>query len=411
MKPLPDILEIQPLAKPPNCTITVPGSKSITNRALILAALANGKCTLRGALWADDTQVMVDSLKKLGFEVTVEPDPNEECNRTITVVGHGGEIPAKKAELYVGNAGTAARFLTALVCLGHGEYRIVGDKRMNERPMKELFEALRSLGAGIPPSADSLPVTISARGLNNGTVKVSAAKSSQFASALVLVSRGCGLNVAMTVPSEPISDDVNYFMMTQLMVLEWTAGDYKIEPDFSSASYFWAAAYIMGGRVRIRGESLQVDSKFLRFLQRPISAEEAALIPPQFRERPRKVSRLEGLGDSILTLAICALFDWQPLQIVHAARLRVQETDRIKAMVAELRRVGAKAEEHDDGFTVWPAKAGQLHGADIETYNDHRIAMCFSVLGLKVPGIRIKNPRCVSKTFPNFFDKLEQLRT
>ncbi len=137
MKPLPDILEIQPLAKPPNCTITVPGSKSITNRALILAALSDGKCTLRGALWADDTQVMVDSLQKLGFDVTVEPDPVEECNRTITVVGRGGEIPAKKAELYVGNAGTAARFLTALVCLGHGEYTIRGDKRMHERPMKE----------------------------------------------------------------------------------------------------------------------------------------------------------------------------------------------------------------------------------------------------------------------------------
>ena len=131
MKPLPDILEIKPLTKPPNCTITVPGSKSITNRALILAALADGKCTLRGALWADDTQVMVDSLQKLGFEVTVEPDPAEECNRTISVVGRGGEIPAKKAELYVGNAGTAARFLTALIGLGRGgEYRISGDERM-----------------------------------------------------------------------------------------------------------------------------------------------------------------------------------------------------------------------------------------------------------------------------------------
>src|ERR1700689_3255777 len=158
MKPLPDILEIQPLTKPPNCTITVPGSKSITNRALILAALAKGKCTLRGALWSDDTQVMVDSLQKLGFEVTVEPDPTEECNRTITVVGRDGEIPAKKAELYVGNAGTAARFLTALVCLGHGEYVIRGDKRMHERPMKELFDALGCLGAKIESSEDRLPV-------------------------------------------------------------------------------------------------------------------------------------------------------------------------------------------------------------------------------------------------------------
>src|ERR1017187_6555336 len=149
MKPLTDPYEIKPLVKPPNCTITVPISKSITNRALILAALAKGKCTLRGALWADDTQVMVDSLQKLGFDTTVEPDPNEECNRTITVVGHDGEIPAKKAELYVGNAGTAARFLAALVCLGHGEYTIRGKSRMHERPMQDLFEALRMHGATI----------------------------------------------------------------------------------------------------------------------------------------------------------------------------------------------------------------------------------------------------------------------
>ena len=141
MKPLPDPYPIEPLSKPPNATIIVPGSKSITNRTLILAALSKEKCTLRGALWADDTQVMVDSLWELGFNVQVDPDPTEECNRTITVVGRGGRIPAKKAELYVGNAGTAARFLTALVCLGHGEYTIHGNERMQERPMKDLFQA------------------------------------------------------------------------------------------------------------------------------------------------------------------------------------------------------------------------------------------------------------------------------
>src|SRR6266436_5685135 len=165
VKALPDILEIQPLTKPPNCTITVPGSKSITNRALILAALAKGKCTLRGALWADDTQVMVDSLQKLGFEITVEPDPAEEYNRTITVVGRGGEIPAKKADLYVGNAGTAARFLTALVCLGHGEYTIRGDERMHERPMLDLFGALKQLGVEVQTERGYLPAIIRAKGL------------------------------------------------------------------------------------------------------------------------------------------------------------------------------------------------------------------------------------------------------
>ena len=400
MKPLPDILEIQPLTKLPNCTITVPGSKSITNRALILAALADGKCTLRGALWADDTQVMVDSLKKLGFEVTVEPDPNEECNRTITVVGHGGEIPAKKAELYVGNAGTAARFLTALVCLGHGEYRIDGDARMRERPMRDLFDALHQLGIEVQAGRDRLPVVLRARGLKGGKVTVSAKQSSQFASALLLIVDKAQFKLQLAEPDEPYS----YVDMTCRMT-ETFHRDYLIEPDLSSASYFVASGWITGGRVEVAGwpkESVQIDGKFQKFLPDLRRAATA---------RPTEVSRMRDLGDTVMTLAICALFGTQSLQIVDAARLRLQETDRITAMVTELRRVGAKAEEHEDGFTVWPAEHGVLRRADIETYNDHRMAMCFSVLGLKVPGIRIKNPGCVSKTFPNFFDKLEQLRT
>jgi 3-phosphoshikimate 1-carboxyvinyltransferase len=392
VKPLPDILEIQPLAKPPDCTITVPGSKSITNRALILAALADGTCVLRGALWADDTQVMVDSLRKLGFEVTVGPDPAEECNRTITVVGRGGEIPAKKAELYVGNAGTAARFLTALVCLGHGEYTLRGDERMNERPMKDLFEALGQLGVEARSEDGCLPAVIRARGLKGGEVTMSAKQSSQFASGLLLIVDKAKFNLRLAEPDEPYS----YVDMTRRMIREFSH-EYAVEPDMSSGSYFVAAQAIMGGSVTVAGwpkRSLQIDARFLQFL------------PPT-----GKVSRSRDLGDSVLTLAICALFGKQPLRIVGAARLRVQETDRIKAMVTELRRVGAKAEENEDGFTVWPAEPGQLHGAEIETYNDHRMAMCFAVLGLKVPGIRIKNPGCVSKTFPNFFDKLEKLRT
>ena len=391
MKPLPDPYPIEPLTKPPNCTITVPGSKSITNRALILAALAKGKCTLRGALWADDTQVMVDSLQKLGFEVTVEPDPNEDCNRTITVVGHDGEIPAKKAELYVGNAGTAARFLTALVCLGHGEYTIRGKSRMHERPMQDLFDALHQLGVEVKGGRGFLPAVIRAKGLKGGKVTVSAKRSSQFASALLLIVDKAQFDLQLAEPDEPYS----YVDMTCKMV-DTFRHDYLIEPDLSSASYFMAASYLTGGHVEIAGwplNSLQVDGKFPRFL------------PP-----PATVSRLQDLGDSGMTLAICAVFGTRPLRVTDAARLREQETDRISAMVKELRRVGAEADESPDGFTVWPDQPGKLHGADIETYDDHRMAMCFSVLGLKVPGIRIKNPQCVSKTFPNFFDKLEQLR-
>ena len=391
MKPLPDILEIEPLTKPPNCTITVPGSKSITNRALILAALAKGKCTLRGALWADDTQVMVDSLKKLGFEVTVEPDPAEECNRTITIVGRDGEIPAKKAELYVGNAGTAARFLTALVCLGHGEYTISGDARMNERPMHDLFYALQQLGVERQTTHACLPAVIRAKGLKGGHVTVSAKQSSQFASALLLIADKAQFELQLVEPDEPYS----YVAMTRKMVNTFHH-DYLIEPDLSSASYFVAAGNLTEGHVEIAGwplNSLQVDGRF-----------------PQFLPPPTTVSRLRDLGDSVMTLAICAVFGKHLVSITDAARMREQESDRIHGMVTELRRAGAWAMEDKGGLTVWPAEPGRLHGADIETYNDHRMAMCFSVLGLKVPGIRIKNPQCVSKTFPNFFEKLEQLR-
>ena len=387
---LPDILEIKPLAKPPNCTITVPGSKSITNRALILAALSDKKCTLRGALWADDTQVMVDSLQKLGFDVKVLTDPAEPSNRTIEVVGRGGEIPAATADLYVGGAGTAARFLSALVTLGHGSYTIRGDARMNDRPMGELFKALRELGAEVESRHTCLPATIRAKGLRGGKVAVSALSTTQFVSALLLIAPTVGLKVEVAEGDEPHG----YIEMTQRMLKEFRP-DYTIEPDLSGATYFVAVPFICGGRVTVAGwpeNSLQIDGRFPKFL------------PP-----PAKMSRLRQLGDGVMTLAICAVFGHQPLEVVEAWQLREQECDRLETMVKELKRVGARAEERSDGFAVWPS-AGQLHGADIETYNDHRMAMCFAVLGLKVPGIRIKNPSCVNKTFPNFFDKLEELR-
>lgn len=395
---LPDILEIKPLKAPPTATITVPGSKSITNRALILAALADGKCTLRGALWADDTQVMLDSLQRLGFVVKVSPDPTEECNRTIEVTGQAGKIPAKKAELHVGNAGTAARFLTALVCLGEGEYRISGDPRMHERPMKELFHILRQFHVEVESADDHLPAIIRSKHFHGTKVLVSPRESSQFASALILISKHGEIEVNL----EGLEDAYGYITMTRRMVEDFTpqtlaerGGIYGVEPDASSASYFIAANHLLGGQITIRGWSkisLQEDSQFASFL------------PP-----PAHVTRTGDLGDSVMTLAICALFGKQSMTLRGARRMRLQECDRLKAMVTELKRVGANTEETEDGFIVHPAKAGQLHGADIETYNDHRMAMCFAVLGLKVPGIRIKNPKCVTKTFPNFFDKLKQI--
>jgi 3-phosphoshikimate 1-carboxyvinyltransferase len=424
MKSLPDPYEIKPLTKPPNCTITVPGSKSITNRALILAALAKGRCTLRGALWADDTQVMVDSLNKLGIKTTPsKPDDNSNCD--IEVEGQDGRIPEPKADLYVGNAGTAARFLTALVCLGHGEYRISGDARMHERPMAGLFNALRGLGAKINSQNDRLPATVISKGLHGHNVdirdvllgrttgqrvEIDLSETTQFASALFLIWKRVEGMPSLNPANEYQDGPYGYFAMTRKLCQEFRLDPfdpvYTIEPDLSNGSYFVAAEYITSGK-------LEDKVKLFRWVQHPypyVGLQIDSQFPRILNEAPQKASRIVDLGDSILTLAVCALFWKHALRVMDASRLRVQETDRIKAMVTELRRVGAKAEEHEDGFTVWPAKSGELHGADIETYNDHRMAMCFSVLGLKVPGIRIKNPGCVSKTFPNFFEKLEQLR-
>ena len=386
-----DLLEIQPLTNKPSCTVTVPGSKSITNRALILAALSNTKCELRGALWADDSRVMVESLQRLGFQIEIQPDPLEESNRIIEVAGREGVIPVSTAELYVGNAGTAARFLTALVSLGQGEYKIAGDLRMHERPMKDLFDGLRSLGVEILAKEDRLPAVIRSNGIHGDKITVSAKESSQFASALMLISRVGDLQVEIAETDE----FHGYVEMTKRM-MDVFQPEYEIEPDLSSASYFVGAGFLTGGDVQVHRwptDTIQMDGKFSQFL------------PP-----PTTVSRLHDLGDSVMTLAICGLFGKQPMQIINASRMRAQECDRIHAMVTELRRVGARVEEFEDGLMVHPALSDQLHGAEIETYNDHRMAMAFAMLGLKVGGIKIKNPQCVAKTFPNYFDKLEKLR-
>ncbi|PYM12735.1 MAG: hypothetical protein DME18_10600 [Verrucomicrobia bacterium] len=406
--PLPELIEIVPLEKPVQAEITVPGSKSITNRALILAALADGETRLRGALWSEDTQVMVDGLRALGFEVSVEADLQEFCNRTITVQGLGGNIPRsgtldKPLEIFAANAGTAARFLTALVCLGGGIYRVQGLKRMHERPQEALFDALRELGYCVDSVNDKLPATIHGSGPKPGAhCVVSIGESSQFASALLLCARTGGWHVNVVGEN---AEESPYVAMTALLVERFPkrGGEFPIEPDASSCSYFWAANDLMAPRKLTRwkpghepplsdivvepfpASGWQIDARFLT------------------QERGRVVSRVSDLGDSILTAIVIAPFDHEPTKFVELGRLRIQECERVIAMRIELTKCGAKVVEGGDTLEVFPSRH---HGAEIETYNDHRMAMCFSILGLKVPGIKIKNPACVKKTFPNFFQKL-----
>src|SRR5665213_2120393 len=262
--PLPKTIEIIPMIKPVRAEITVPGSKSITNRALILAALSKGEVTLRGALWSEDTQIMTEALQRLGFEISVLPDPNEICNRAIVVRGLGGKIPnggtvEKPLELFVGNAGTAARFLAALVCLGSGVYRLHGAPRMHERPQAALFQALGELGYRVKTTGDKLPAIIHGGGPREAACAVSITESSQFASALLLCAAVGGWKVS-TVGESP--EEAPYVLLTQRLIEAFpkNGGLFQIEPDTSSASYFYAANWLTRIHRREQIEATRVSS-------------------------------------------------------------------------------------------------------------------------------------------------------
>lgn len=414
--PLPELIEIVPLDPPVRAEVTVPGSKSITNRALILAVLAEGETILEGALWSEDTQIMVECLQQLGFMVNVEEDPEEVCNRTITVYGKGGAVPpggteARPVELFVGNAGTAARFLAALVCLGQGYYRLHGVPRMHERPQAALFNALRELGYRVETPNDKLPALVCGGGAHTGKCRVSIEESSQFASALLLCANAGRWEVEVTGEN---ADESPYVAMTRKLIEGFPRGGgrYPIEPDASSASYFLAAGHLLSV-----GEASQVvkdpSRPFLAKGGAPPSAVTLRLAPAtdwqvdaafaRFLPLPASISRQTDLGDSIMTAVVLAPFAPQPVRFADLGRLRVQECERVAALRAELTKCGGKVIEDGDTLTVFPSP---LHGALVETYNDHRMAMCFAILGLKVPGIKLKNATCVKKTFPSFFQKL-----
>lgn len=431
---LPDLIEIVPLTQPVRADITVPGSKSITNRALVLAALAQGETTLQGALWSEDTQVMVECLQELGFMVNVELDSNESCNRTITVYGLGGQVPRggsveQPMELFVGNAGTAARFLAAMVCLGEGVYRLHGVARMHERPQAALFQSLRQLGYRIDATNDKLPALIHGAGPKPGarcTVSIDA--SSQFASALLL-SAGVG-GWSIEVKGEN-ADESPYVVMTSELVKAFPqrGGKFQIEPDASSGSYFWAASWVLRTSEfpALMKELLQASSSeakrkiTLEFAHRSrnriavadwpesgwqMDADFKLFADDKVSSLASEISRSKDLADSIMTAIAIAPLANSTVRFTDLGRLRVQECERVVALRTELTKCGAKVIETGDTLEVFPSP---LHGAEIETYNDHRMAMCFAILGLKVPGIKIKNPACVKKTFPNFFQKLAAL--
>jgi 3-phosphoshikimate 1-carboxyvinyltransferase len=420
-------LPIKPLIHPLAASVHVPGSKSLTNRALLIAALANGTTRLTNALFSDDSKYFANALKTLSFDVQLD-----EVHSEITVTGLGGRIPSTKAELFIGNAGTAARFLSAFLSLGYGEYILDGESRMRERPIGDLVDALHQLGVELEATNNCPPVEIFAKGLPGGKTKIAGNISSQFLSALLMVAPYAKSPIEIEVTTELNSKpdvDMTIAIMQDFGVQVEHEGyerfiiqpsfffalpAYSIESDASAASYFFAAPAICGGTVRVENisrNSKQGDIAFLDILQQMgcIIREDNNSIEVTCTSSLRGTDiDMRDIPDTAQTLAAIALFASSPTRIRGIASARLKETDRIHATCTELARLGVRMEEHEDGMTIYPCD--EILPATIQTYNDHRMAMAFSLIGLRAPGVMIENPSCVSKTFPKFFEVLDSLR-
>jgi 3-phosphoshikimate 1-carboxyvinyltransferase len=439
-----DKLAIEPLQAPPHVTVRVPGSKSITNRALVLAALYSLEHSFRlsGVLRSEDTEVMVSALQRLRYPI--QPDWTADPP-TVTVTPFPwadmpqSAWPPQPADLFVANSGTTMRFLTAVVCLGEGQFRIDGTARMRERPIEDLLGALRQ--AGVPAHSESAngcpPVIVEGkRRWQADRIRVRGNISSQFLSALLMVApiacpeNGITIEVDGPLVSQPYVDmtlamlekgwglpiarERSQFRVANAGAWGWMPDprSYAVEADASAASYFFAAAAIAKGTVKVPGLSangLQGDVRFVDMLGRmgcQVKWETASIT---VHGRPLHGINVDmnAISDTVMTLAAVACFAEGPTTIRNVAHIRHKETDRLSALATELRRVGAGVDEFADGLTITPRP---LHGAEIETYNDHRMAMSMALIGLKVPGIVIKDPGCVAKTYPDFFRDLEGLR-
>lgn len=420
-------IELEPCG-PITGSIRPPGSKSITNRALVCAALAEGESLLSGALHSEDTEVMIASLQRLGIDVT----HNQE-EATIAVVGCRGVLPAASAELYVANSGTTVRFLTALACLGNGEFRLDGIERMRERPIGDLAAALRQLGVDIVCESpnECPPVMIKSAGLNGGTASVGGSISSQYLSGLLMAAPASTTDIILEVTGELVSKP--YIAITTAVmksfgvtVLEddsqrfvirpqtYQGCRYDIEPDASAASYFWAAAAIAGGEVTVEGlthQALQGDVAFVNVLEKMGCEVEHQTDSITVRRHDSVLNGIDidmnAISDTVQTLAAVAMHAQGSTTIRNVAHNRHKETDRIGDLAVELRKLGATVTETEDGMIIDPP--AKIQPATLETYNDHRMAMSFALIGLTTPGIVITNPGCTAKTYPDYFADLKQL--
>jgi 3-phosphoshikimate 1-carboxyvinyltransferase len=425
-------LSLTPPGKPFDSAITPPGSKSLTNRALVLAALGNGASTLSNVLFADDTLVMMDCLTRLGFRVEIDRE-----NHAVRVHGLAGGIERDAADLFCGNSGTTIRFLAAMCALGRGKFNLDGIPRMRQRPIGELVDLLRQLGvrseyvfeAGFPP------INVLAHGLPGGIARFGGSKSSQFLSAVLQVAPYAKHEVQIDLEGPQTSWP--YVAMTMRLMDEfgvtpelirdpktseprrihiphgetYAATDYPIEPDASNATYFLAAAAISpGSRVTVNNlgrESLQGDVGFadvLRQMGADVTYAKDSITVSGPDELEGIDVDLSAMPDTAQTLAVAALFAKRATTIRGLHTLRVKETDRIAALAAELKKLGAEVGVEEGSLTVHPPD--RLTPAAIDTYDDHRMAMSFALAGIRTSGVRINDPACVNKTYPNYFADL-----
>jgi 3-phosphoshikimate 1-carboxyvinyltransferase len=421
------MLTIDPLVEPPNARIDLPGSKSITNRALVVAGLADGESELAGVLFSEDTHVMMDSLQKMG--VGIRQNLN---GLSVSISGTGGSLQRPEETLWVHQSGTTARFCLPLAALCGQEVTIDGDKQIKNRPHEELCKALQSLGAQIEylEAPNSFPLVVNGKDLQGGQISLNGGISSQFISALLLAAPcfpdQLELNIDGDLVSRPYIDMTISVMQAfgaqvqrvndRRYVVSPTGyrnSRYEIEPDASAASYFFAAAAISGGSITIEGlgsRSIQGDTRFVDIVEKmgaKVVRSDNALSVTGTGSLIGIDASMKEISDTVPTLAAIAPLASGPTVISDVAFIARKESDRVTALITELRKIGVQAEKTETGMVIYP---GEVQKGTVHTYDDHRIAMAFSILGLVVPGITLDSPQCVAKTFPSFFDVLDQVR-
>lgn len=418
------IYEVKP-AEGFRCSVNVPGSKSITNRALIIGALATGKTTLENVLFSDDTRYMIDALKTLGCDIRID-----ETNHNVEVNGIGNAF--LRGQCFVGNAGTAMRFLPSFIAVKGGDVELTGVERMKNRPIDELINMLRKLGVNIDylEKEGYPPIKIQSKGINGGSLKVKGNISSQFVSSILLSSPYAKSDVYIEVEEDLVSKpyiditlgimqdfgiEVENFAYKNFYIRSgqiYQCRKYIIESDGSAASYFFAAAAVAKGDITVKNlnpYSVQGDIRFIDILEKMgAKVERGTDYVRVVGDKLKGVSvDMNDMPDVAQTLAIVALFAQGPTEIKNVYNMRLKETDRLKALNIELTKLGAEVVEKKDGLIIYPAD--DYKPADIGTYDDHRMAMSFAVAGLKISGIRIKDSECVAKTFPEYFKEFEKI--